>query len=315
MYIRPILRGLSTYVPVLNRYVGAKTGGTVSSRYCYSVWARHLVSAGYHGLNTNPAVVAELGPGDSLGIGLAALISGSTRYCAFDVVDFGRTSRNLEIFDELVALFRARADIPGPDEFPKVKPNLESYAFPRDIFTEERLERAMEERRLATIRNSIMHPDHQDSLIEYRVPWYDAKVIDEGSVDLIYSQAVLEHVDDLDNTYRAMNLWLKPGGHASHQIDFKCHHTARQWNGHWALSDSTWRLIRGRHAYLLNRQPYSTHVRLLADHGFRVVSDQTVTSPSQLTRQNLATRFQSLSDDDLVTSGAFFLVVKQGGVA
>ncbi len=315
MYIRPIIRGLCTYVPVLNRYVGAQTGGTISARYCYSVWARHLVSAGYHGLNTHPAVVAELGPGDSLGIGLAALISGSARYYAFDVVDFGRASRNLEIFDELVALFRARADIPGPDEFPKAKPSLESYAFPQAIFTEERLTQAMEERRLAAIRNSIMHLDHPDSLIEYRVPWYDAKVINEGSIDLIYSQAVLEHIDDLENTYRAMNLWLKPGGHSSHQVDFKCHYTAELWNGHWTLSDFKWRLIRGRHAYLLNRQPYSTHVRLLADHGFRVVLGQTVTSPSQLARQDLAPRFRSLTDVDLVTSGAFFLVVKQGSDA
>ncbi len=311
MSMRPVLRGLCTYVPVLNRYVASRTGGTNSARYCYSVWARHLVMAANQGLDTCPAIVAELGPGDSLGIGLAALISGSSMYYAFDVVDFATTSRNLEIFDELVSLFRSRAPIPGPEEFPKVKPQLDTYEFPSAIFTEERLARALADDRLRTIRDSVMHPNQPGSVIEYRIPWYDAKVIDRGVVDMIYSQAVLEHVDDLDNTYSAMNLWLKPSGHMSHQIDFKCHYTADVWNGHWAHSDFKWKLIRGRQAYLLNRQPLSTHVRMLGEHGFDVARDQRVSSTSSLAKSDLAPRFRAMTDEDLVTSGVYILAVKR----
>ena len=92
---------------------------------------------------------------------------------------------------------------------------------------------------------------------------------------MLISQAVLEHVDELAGSYRAMRLWIKPDGLLSHTIDFRCHSTARVWSGHWRYSDAVWRLIRGRRSYLLNREPYSTHLRLLAENGFATVGSQT----------------------------------------
>ena len=77
--------------------------------------------------------VAELGPGDSLGIGLAALLSSAQRYVALDVVRYAANTRNLQIFEELIALFRDRAPIPDEAEFPLVRPRLLSYTFPADI--------------------------------------------------------------------------------------------------------------------------------------------------------------------------------------
>jgi hypothetical protein len=138
-----------------DRYRAAGTGGTSSARYCYSVWLRHLTMARNNGLNPHPSVVAELGPGDSLGIGLAALISGCEKYFALDIVEFADTDRNLKIFDDLVELFRKKEPVPGLDEFPEVKPRLERYDFPGDILDESRLKNALEESRLANIRKSI----------------------------------------------------------------------------------------------------------------------------------------------------------------
>jgi len=57
-----------------------------NARYCYSVWLRHLSILNENGLNTNPSVVAELGPGDSMGVGLMTLLTGTKKYYAFDVV-------------------------------------------------------------------------------------------------------------------------------------------------------------------------------------------------------------------------------------
>jgi hypothetical protein len=65
-YTRRLLMGLATYLPGGPRLAVKSTGGTVSARYCYLVWLRHLVLAERSGLSTNPTVVAELGPGDSL---------------------------------------------------------------------------------------------------------------------------------------------------------------------------------------------------------------------------------------------------------
>jgi hypothetical protein len=40
-----------------------------------------------------------------------------------------------------------------------------------------------------------------DTLVKFYVPWDDYKVISPDSVDFMYSQAVPEHVEDLEGTY------------------------------------------------------------------------------------------------------------------
>jgi len=264
-----------------------------------------------NGLNTCPKIVAELGPGDSIGVGLAALISGCDKYFAFDVVEHANVGRNLSIFNELVALFKNRTPIPGDDEWPRVKPQLEDYRFPAYLLDDERLHNALEHSRIERIRNSVRDYGVEDSVIEYKVPWYEPDVLKAESVDMIYSQAVLEHVDDLGTTYGAMHSWLKPTGFILHTIDFKCHRTADEWNGHWAYSDFMWKLIRGKRPYLLNREPYSTHIKLIKDKGFVITCDKKINSESSLTRDQLAPRFKSISADDLVTSETFILALKE----
>ena len=122
-----LLYGIATFIPGVAAVFGRGGGDTNSARYCYSVWLRHLVSAFANGLQAHPRTVAELGPGDSLGVGLAALVSGADRYHAFDVVRHAQVERNQAVLDELVELFRARAGIPGEAEFPEAQPLLPSY--------------------------------------------------------------------------------------------------------------------------------------------------------------------------------------------
>ena len=310
MKFRPLIRGITTFIPGMEHFHTDRTGGTISARYCYSVWLRHLVMAKKSGLDPYPKTVAELGPGDSLGIGLAALISGTDKYFAFDVVEYANTMKNLEVFDELVSLFQNRENIPDDKEFPGVKPYLENYSFPGDIIDEERLNYAMQTSRLERIRNSINNLNGKESVIQYRVPWFDLNVIEEDSVDMIYSQAVLEHVDDLDNTYKAMWSWLKPAGYMSHQIDFKCHGLTDQWNGHRAYSNFMWKLIRGRRPYLLNREPHSTHIAFLKKEKFKIVCDDIIKSETGLKRNELAPKFRSISDEDLTISNSFIQALK-----
>jgi len=93
--------------------------------------------------------------------------------------------------------------------------------------------------------------------ITYAAPWSDAAVIEPGSIDVVISHAVLEHVVDLEGTYRALSLWLKAGGMMSHQIDFTSHGTAERWNGYRAYSEFLWKMIAGRRPYLINREPCS----------------------------------------------------------
>jgi SAM-dependent methyltransferase len=288
------------------------TGGTGSARYCYSVWLRHLILGRAHAPHAAvPAIAAELGPGDSIGIGLAALLSGVEKYYALDLVRYSDLTKNLSIFEELAGLFKSRARVPAEDEFPFLLPKLANYGFPHHLLDSARLDGALRRERIAEIKSSIERAESAHSMIIYQAPWSDAAVIRKQSVDLIYSQAVLEHVDNLYAVYETMHRWLKPDGTMSHQIDFKCHGKADTWNGHWTYSDLAWKLVVGRRPYLLNRAPHSEHVRLLQTSGFRIVSDSVIHTPSVLHQAQLARRFRALSEADLTTSGAFVVAVPQ----
>ena len=306
-----------TALPLVRRKLAKRSlgtgGGAQSARYCYSVWLRHLLHANANHLNVYPKQVAELGPGLSLGIGLAAILSGVERYYAFDVVAHQHAERNLAVFDELIALFTARSPIPRADEFPLVGPELPAYDFPRQLLDDERLERTLQPERLARVREALRHCDSPQSMIQYRAPWHTENAIERDSLDLVFSQAVLEHVDQLTDTYRAIYEWLRPNGYMSHQIDFKCHDSAREWNGHWTYSDLKWKLVRGKDTWLINREPHSTHLRLMREAGFRIVEDTRVERPSSIARSHLATRFKTLTDEDLRTGDAFIQALKPAG--
>jgi hypothetical protein len=309
--VSQLLYGLATFIPGVAPICGRGGGDSKSARYCYSVWLRHLVTAHDNGWREHPKVIAELGPGDSLGVGLAALVSGVEAYHAFDVVKHARINRNRAVLEEIIALYRSRADIPGAEEFPEVRPNLTSYAFPRHVLPDGRLDEALAAARLARIRDSVTRQNEPGSMIDYRTRWFDEVAIERDSTDLVFSQAVLEHVDDLPGAYRAMALWLKPNGLTSNQIDFRCHKTAHAWNGHWLYSDRIWRLIRGKRSYLLNRAPFSQHLQLLAQTGFKLAGSRTEALESNLARADLAPRFREMTDADLTTSSALVQGIKQ----
>lgn len=300
-----------TFIPSVGNKMAKGTGGTNSAKYCYSVWLRHMVIAKGSGLNTSPKVIVELGPGDSLGIGLAGLISGCEKYFALDAVVHASSARNKATFDELVLLFQNRTPIPGDDEFPNIRPKLVCYDFPADVLDEERMHFALSPSRLEGIRESLNSTNTSTSMISYMAPWDNMDLIERQSVDLIYSQAVLEHIDDLKSVYGNMYAWLKPNGYLSHQIDYKCHGTADEWNGHWTYSDLVWSLIRGNRSYLINREPHSTHIRIMQSEHFDVVCEIIFESESRIKINQLASRFKTMSSNDLVISGAFVQAVKR----
>lgn len=271
MQLLPVLKGLATRIPFLYRADRGATGGTVSARYCYSIWMRHLVLLSEAGLPTTPDVVAELGPGDSLGIGLASMLCGAQKLLALDVVRYANKRRNHEILDELVGLFTSRAAIPDDREFPDVFPRLANYAFPSAILGDKRLVNSLTASRVDALHRALDGAGAEDAIqVRYVVPWDQANAGDQRSADLIFSQAVLEHVEHLGSTYPALARLLAPGGVMSHVIDFRSHKITRDWDGHLQYSDWWWDLVKGKRPYLLNRKPLSMHCALLEQNGFQI---------------------------------------------
>lgn len=313
---RPVVAGLGTRVPGLFERLRGGTGGTTSASYCYGVWLKHLSFATDNGLPGVPRTLAELGPGDSLGVGLAALLSGAERYYAFDVLTHAHNERNLQVFDELVEMFRERRPTPDADGWPDVRAAMGGGLFPAQVLTDEHLDRCLDPARVLAIRQALTSLGTSDDgsiEIRYVVPWDDDQA-PSATVDLLLSHSVLEHVTDLPSAYASMHRWLRPGGMVSHQVDFGSHALADAWNGQWSFSDLTWWAIAGNRPYLLNRQPCSVHVAGLADAGLQPVCELRNVRPSDVPRHRLARRFRSLSEQDLTCTSAFLQSVKPASV-
>ncbi len=309
----PVLKGL------LSKFIGYKkktptsTGGTINSRYCYTVWLRHLIYASHSGYKHINTTVAELGPGDSLGTGLAALLCGCRHYYALDIFKYWDIERNLKIFDELVELFKQRANIPGDIEFPRTTPKLDSYGFPSDILPENILQGSLSEERINKIRNELMHlEDEKDNaFISCYVPWDDKTIIEKDTVDLFFSQAALQYVSALENTYEAIKNLLKVGGIMSHSVDFSSHHLTKTWNGHWTFSEKEWELIKQKTPAPLNRASVTDHFKIIGKLNFKMTKIIKYPGPEGFVLKNFASPFKHLSTEACSTRAAFIQAIKQ----
>ena len=95
-----------------------------------------------------------------------------------------------------------------------------------------------------------------------------------------------------------MAQWLKPGGYASHLIDFSSHRMTDEWNGHWAINDGIWHLMRGKRPYLINRCSYAEHLKIAAAHGLTPITEMRNKRFDGLIPEDFAPRFRKVSDED-----------------
>lgn len=292
--------------------IGRAGGGhTDSARYCYSVWLRHLVKAA-NVSGRVPSTVAEIGPGRSLGTGLAAMLCGAERLYAFDLLAYTNAASNEKVVDELVELFRARAPIPGQDEFPRVLPLLDSYDFPAWLLSDALLAETVEPKRIDWIKAQLRLTASHDGAIRYVAPWTEtARRTNEADVDLVFSQAVMLYVRDLAAAYTAMAAWMKPGALTSHTINFSSIGLAPAWDDHWRYSEAGWRDHVGPVPYEISRHPWSRHRHALRQAGLEpVLVEEEFTAPTMLAGDEDPS-FADLTDDDRRTSRVF--VIAQRG--
>jgi hypothetical protein len=314
MNARLLLGGLKSYLPFASAgYKG--TGGSVTGAYCYAVWLRHLTLIARY-LRARPVLrtVVELGPGDSVGLGLAALLSGSETYVGLDVLEHASRQTNLRVLDELVRLYRSRAPIPDEKSFPRLFPRAGSHDFPSALFDESVLSQRLAEPYVAELRDALRRGSASDGPIQYRCPW-NARSVAPGSADLVISQVALQDMDhtpsrdDLSANIHAMAEWLRPGGVMSHQVDFSCP-GSQPWNHHWAYPDLAWRIVRGRRPYYVNRVSLSGCTALFEEAGCTVVGVEPV-ERAGLNAANVAAPFRKLPQRDFSTAAALLVAVKR----
>lgn len=240
--LRPIVAGVLSSIPGVFSWWDRRRpmGNTASSTYARGVWRFHLAHYFSFAHERMPSVVAEFGPGATLGSCIAALCDGVGRAIALDACPYASNdSLNLRMLNELI-----------PDSR-----RAHEYAALQDAVT------AVGTRR-------------HDSLLEYVAPCADLHVMPENSVDFIFSHSVMEHVVKPAEAYEAFFRWLRPGGIISHKIDHSSHAITKSWNGHYAIPDRLWSIIVGGRPYLLNRMTPKQHRDAITDTGFDVLLEK-----------------------------------------
>lgn len=309
----PVLKGLATYIPglytVMARRKIARSG---DAAYYYELWIKHLSLLWASGMRSMPKSMAEFGPGQSLGLGIAALLSGVGHYYALDVVLFESPDKSLAMLDAMIAMFHRRAGISRPHT-PSFDQYLDANRFPSHILTDERLAESLAPERIALIRAALMQraDKHSTVSVQYIAPWHDNDALPNNSIDVIISHTVMEYVVDLDDIYKTCSGWLNVNGWMSHQIDFSSHDITHAWNGTWAYSNSAWKMVTGKRPYFLNRQPCSQHISVINHSGFDIRCAIQNKRTDGLSRHQLNRAWQSLSDDDIQCAGLFVQAQKR----
>ena len=205
-------------------------------------------------------------------------MTGADRYIGLDVLRHLALARGESAPGELARMFRQHIPILDDAMYPELRPKLDNYAFPQWLWTTVGAP-AIEASRIDALKSdlqSLAAGGSGGSVLRYIVPW-SSKSLPEGSVDLVISQAVLQEISHgvndsaLRDTIRATRHWLRPGGIASHQIDFGPYGMT-PWNVHWSSSDLAWKIVGGRRENFVNREPVSTYVSLFRECGFSILA-------------------------------------------
>jgi hypothetical protein len=259
--IKPFLKGAaSVVVPPLRTVHKRNPMSALNAEFCYSIFLRHYSHAVPHFRSSIPEVVAELGPGSSLGVGLCALMFGAKIYYALDFVDHTDPTRNLRVFNALVEMLHERRPVPRHEG---TFPEPANWEFPAGFVMPNN-------DRIQAIRDDLV--SETTKFIRVVAPWTSSGVPSEN-VGWLWSHSVMEHIDEIEQVWKCYAAWLAHDGVMTHNIDYHCHGLAKHWDGHWSINDFCWKVIRGRRPYLLNRLPHSAQMALANNSGFEVVSE------------------------------------------
>lgn len=138
-----------------------------------------------------------------------------------------------------------------------------------------------------------------------------------GEIDLVYSRAVLEHVDDLEASLADMVAAMKPGAQAIHLVDLRSHGLHRSNRLDFlSWSPATWQLMYSAKGFP-NRWRIDRYRELLARLPVDVLRLEPTerASPAEVAqvRPLLAEPFRALGDEDLAWLGFWLVFRRRGG--
>jgi SAM-dependent methyltransferase len=243
-------------------------GGMDRPAYAYDVFRTHYDRVNFPRKDKG-FVALELGPGDSV---FSALVTYAFNASTTYLVDVGRHAR-YDIGDyHIMADFLANQNLSGPH-----------------------IPRASSLHDLLKMVNAHYEVEGIQSL----------RNIADGTVDFIWSQAVLEHVfrDQFGETLYEFRRILRPDGVCSHRVDLKDHLGGGLNNLRFASSLWESDFMR-KSGFYTNRIRYNEMLNQfkMAGFNFQVLKVERW-QQTPLSKAKMAKEFRSLSEEDLLISG------------
>lgn len=245
-----------------------RAGQMDSPTYAFEVFRKHYEASGFATLRDR--TVVELGPGNSLLTGLYAQSFGAVRTWLIDAERLA--SQDPCVFaqaEQMLSEFNL--SIPGVANAPSVAVALERL-------------------------NAIYLTEGLGSL----------KTIPDGAVDLLFSQAVLEHVRlaDFAKIAKEMRRVLKPKGVASHVVDFRDH--LQNGLNNLRFSERIWENeFMARSGFYTNRLNWPAMEKLFREAGLSVELRSFDIWPKGLPtpQRSMAMPFKNMPPDELIVMG------------
>jgi SAM-dependent methyltransferase len=145
--------------------------------------------------------------------------------------------------------------------------------------------------------------------IKYIVANIERSPIPPESIDIILSRAVLEHFFDFELACKKLYWLMKPGGIAIHLVDFADHRAYGSKEYHWwsfLAEDEQWS------DELCNRLRPSEIRDVLSKTGFEILDYYEINQGEMPLgfREQIKGRFALMSDEELSTLQAFYIIKK-----
>jgi SAM-dependent methyltransferase len=245
-----------------------RAGAMDTPSFALDVFKKHYEASGLATLLGR--TVVEIGPGNSLLTGIYARSFGAARTLLIDVEKLA--SQDTRIFAQAEKLLcELNLPVPSVAKVPSISVAL------------DRLNTVYLTRGLASLRT-----------------------IPDGEADLLFSQAVLEHIRlaEFGEFAREMRRILKPGGVASHVIDFRDH--LQNGLNNLRFSGRVWESeFISRSGFYTNRLTWPAMEKIFREAGFCVELKLRELWPHGLpTRQrSMALPFKNMSPDELMVMG------------
>ncbi|TAL33460.1 MAG: class I SAM-dependent methyltransferase [Spirochaetes bacterium] len=241
-----------------------------SGNYCYAMHCRIVAALKRARIPIKNSVVLEIGPGTSLIMGIGFLL---------------KSARKIILVDKYPRW--DRTNISEDIEYLKEKVKKDAMRF----FESDFRPRAD---RFFYAPNSVE----------------DMKDVPDGSVDIIVSAGVLEHVTDMDTAFREMNRILKPRGVMYHYISLADHYNFDKPFKFLKYSDRVWNTLLTKEGYsFTNRLRSDDYMDFAGRYGFKLLDVERGTGLN-LDSCKLHKKFAEKNREDLETINLYALFRK-----